>query len=196
MSRRKGRPRKDGPRYRNGHLKKIRAELVDSPRAIAARMPHRKGLGERALDPRAATELGRMVLLELLTEAQGTAGEVYAHLWRGYVATLDGPRWPWEGQGRGLACAGCPTPQDQKFCLCGLKRRIYAEAANVLLSTGSGVPAVVHAVVICDRVCPAGSLPDLKRGLSALAQRFGLAGSGKRGYSRKSSSQNVAPVTP
>src|SRR5207344_2567746 len=161
--RRKGRPRKTGPRHKNGHLKAVMAE---SPRERAAHMPHRRGLGERSSDPAAESELGRMRLRGEVSEPEETAGYVYARMWRGYVSTLNAPASPGEAQGRVSACAGCPTPADRKYCLCDLRRRIYAEAASVLVQTGSGVSPTVHAVVILDRQCPFSSLELLKMGLT------------------------------
>src|SRR5580765_3188011 len=137
--RRRGRPRKTGPRHKSGHLKRTAADPMDSPRAIAARMPHRRGLGELALDPHAETELGRMLLRGQITEPEETAGEVYARMWKGYISTLSAPTATGKGAGAISACGGCPSPEDRKYCICDLRRRIYAEAAHVLISTGSGV---------------------------------------------------------
>ena len=174
LKRRHGRPRKPGARQRNGHLKRVRRELDDSPRAIAARMPHRQGLGEHALDQQAESELGRMVLRGELEPSLALAGETYARLWLGYVATLNAPRRPWRGHGGDLACIGCPSPEDRKFCLCDLKKRIYLEAFNYLISTGGGVEPLVRHVAIDDRPCGELYLPTLILGLSALAYKFGL----------------------
>ena len=76
-------------RYNNGHLRK---PMTESPREIASRMPHRRALGEKAVDPAAESELGRMRLRGEVSEPEATAGEVYARMWRGYVATLNAPR--------------------------------------------------------------------------------------------------------
>lgn len=186
--RRRGRPRKNGPRHSNGHLKR---QPADSPRALAARMPHRRGFGEHALDQGAESELGRMVLRGEIDPTQALAGETYARLWRGYLATLDAPRWPWRGQGRETACVGCPAPEEREFCRCDLLRRIWLEAYNALKSTGSGVEPLVRRVGIDDRPCPAGSLLGLIRGLSALAYKFGLTRRGKSARSRNSSIPNT-----
>ena len=110
--RRKGRPRKTGARHKNGHLKAVMAE---SPRERAARMPHRRGLGEQRSDPAAESELGRMRLRGEVSEPEETAGEVYARMWRGYVSTLNAPATPGEGQGRVSACAGCPSASNAKI---------------------------------------------------------------------------------
>ena len=56
MRRRRGRPRKAGRRKRSGDL----AVRPDKPAAIAATMPHRRALGEKAVDQLAESELGRL----------------------------------------------------------------------------------------------------------------------------------------
>ena len=188
--RRRGRPRKTGPRHPNGHLKAVMAE---SPRERAAHMPHRRGLGERAVDPAAESELGRMRIRGEVSEPQETAGYVYGRMWRGYVATLDSPRDAGLGHGQSSACVGCPAPLSRKFCICDLRKRIYAEASRVLVSTGRGVAPVVHAVVILDRQCQYGDLPTLRLGLSALALHLGLTNHRK---SRRNASSTQMSVTP
>src|SRR6187455_3056807 len=101
--RRKGRPRKTGPRYRNGNLRPT-SEPAISPAAIAATQPHRAGLGDSAVDQKAESELGRMVLRSQISAIQYLAGQRYAAQWRAYLATLDGPRSPQRGHGRGNGC--------------------------------------------------------------------------------------------
>jgi len=189
--RRKGRPRKTGPRHKNGHLKAV---MVESPRERAAHMPHRRGLGEQALDPAAESELGRMRLRGEVSEPEATAGEIYARMWRGYVSTLNAPATPGEAQGRVSACTGCPWPEDRKYCLCDLRKRIYAEAVRVLVSTGRGVAPVVNAVVILDRQCPFQDVATLKLGLTALAEHYGLTNHRKRTYRNERSPNHVAPT--
>lgn len=189
--RRRGRPRKTGARHKSGHLKRTAADPNDSPRAIAARMPHRRSLGELALDPRAETALGRLFLQELISEPQLTAGEVYARMWRGYVSTLNAPGTPGEAQGRVSACGGCPSPEDRKYCLCDLRRRIYAEATEVLTSTGRGVAPLVRVVVIYDQFFPFGDLELLKLGLGALARHYGLESAPKSAYPKKHAPEHV-----
>ena len=192
--RRKGRPRKTGPRHKNGHLRRSAADPLDSPRSIAARMPHRRGLGEQALAPAAENELGRMGLRGELSEPEVTAGEVYARMWRGYVATLDSPRDAGLGHGQSSACVGCPAPLSRKFCICDLRKRIYAEAARVLVSTGRGVAPVVHAVVILDRQCGFSDLATLKLGLTALAEHYGLLTNHTNRRRNAQSPKYVAPI--
>jgi hypothetical protein len=169
MRRRRGRPRKAGARHRDGHLKR----QAESPRVIAAGMPHRRGLGELAVDQRAETELGRLTLRGALTEAQGLAGETYLALWRGYVFSLAGPSELSNGGGHGFTCDGCATAAARKWCRCEFRRRIFLEAQGVLRELGTLVLVLVEHTVI--HGWPgAGSEPQLQLGLSALAIHFGL----------------------
>jgi len=189
--RRRGRPRKTGSRHKNGHLKAVMAE---SPRERAAHMPHRRGLGEQSSDPAAESELGRMRLRGEVSEPECTAGEVYARMWRGYVATLDSPRDAGLGHGQSSACVGCPAPLSRKFCICDLRKRIYAEASRVLVSTGRGVAPIVHAVVILDRQCGFLDLPTLKLGLTGLAEHYGLLTNHTNRRRNAQSPKYVAPT--
>jgi hypothetical protein len=138
-------------------------------------MPHRRGLGDHAVDPHAETELGRSLLRGEITATQAFAGETYAYLWAGYVATLDAPQALRSGEGHELHCRGCVSDHDRAHCLCAMRKRVYLEAANVLLTTTSrGVTDLVSNVVIHDRQCPFALLNELNMGLSVLAAHFGL----------------------
>jgi len=136
-------------------------------------MPHRKGLGDRAVDQRAETELGRLVLRGVLDETLGLAGETYLSLWRGYVFSLAGPSELTNGGGHGFTCGGCETAEARRWCRCEFRRRIFLEAAQVLHDAGDLVGRVVSRVVIDDASCATG-LDLLRLGLSALAVHFGL----------------------
>ena len=170
--------------------------MAESPRERAAHMPHRRSLGEHAVDPAAESELGRMRLRGEVSEPEETAGQVYGRMWRGYVATLDSPRDAGLGHGQSSACVGCPAPLSRKFCICDLRKRIYAEASRVLVSTGRGVAPVVHAVVILDRQCGFSDLATLKLGLTALAEHYGLLTNHTNKRRNAQSHKYVAPVTP
>src|SRR5262245_36682574 len=168
---RHGRPRKNRPRHKNGHLKRIPQISV---REIAGSMPHRKGLGEQATNQLAETELGRMHLRGEISREQYLAGETLAGQWRAYLATLGGPQSPKNGQGRGIACDGCPVPESRKFCKCDHIRRICGQTLVMLSLAGWPAQRVVQTVAIYDRQCPFDALEDLRVGLNALAQHFGL----------------------
>src|SRR5262245_46406461 len=135
MRKRRGRPRKAGPRYRSGDRRKPAKPAV-SPREIAAAMPHRRGLGERASAQRHEPELGRLGLRGTLTADQGLAGETYLALWRGYVWTLAGPRELAQGGGHGLSCGGC---EEMRHCRCWFRRKVFQEADRVLQEAGHRV---------------------------------------------------------
>jgi hypothetical protein len=170
MRRRRGRPRKAGRRHPSGDLRRE----AETPRQVAARMPHRKGLGEKATDQRAETELGRLVLRGALDVTQGLAGETYLSLWRGYVFSLAGPSELSHGGGHGFTCDGCVSLAARKWCRCEFRKRIYMEARRVLSDESTWLLGVVSLVVLHDRPCLAGELNALRVGLSVLAQHFGL----------------------
>jgi len=164
---RQGRRRKVGERHPSGDLKR----QAETPRQVAAGMPHRKGLGELATDQRASTQLGRLVLRGELDGALGLAGETYLALWRGYVWTLAGPRELAQGGGHGMSCGGCEIPMH---CRCWFRRKVFEEAREVLMQCGPSVAFVVSSLVIADCPVYAGELDRLHAGLSALARHFGL----------------------
>ena len=86
--RRRDRKRKAGHRTRSGRL--VHDPRL-SPAAIAATMPHRHALEEKAVDPLAESELGFLALRRAQAGA-GDAGADYARHWRGYIASLRAPR--------------------------------------------------------------------------------------------------------
>ena len=108
--RKRGRPRKAGKRYPGGKLKR------PSPREIAATMPHRRALGDKAVDQLAENELGRLVLRGIIGGSEALAGDYYAARWRGYIATLAGPRRLGGGHLVGLDCGGCQRGEAVCFC--------------------------------------------------------------------------------
>src|SRR5262245_52595480 len=165
MRRRRGRARKAGARERNGRL----LRQAETPRQVAAAMPHRKGLGELAVDQRAETELGRLVLRGDLDATQGLAGETYLGLWRGYVWTLGGPRELAQGGGGGFTCDGCEV---MKHCRCWFRRKVFEEADMALQASGMWPAFAVRAMLFFDG--KPGDLDELRVGLSALARHFGL----------------------
>jgi hypothetical protein len=153
-------------------------------------MPHRRGLGEKAVDQRAETELGRLVLRGTLTADQGLAGETYLALWRGYVHSLAGPRELAQGDGHGFTCGGCDTAEARKWCRCEFRKRIYLEAARVLTEVGAPAVFAVEHVVLDDGVCLMGTHDvGLRWGLSALAHHFGLTARANRNIGKCSISQ-------
>jgi len=191
--RKAGRPRKSGQRYRSGDLKRPSNEPAISPAAIAAAQPHRKGLGDRAPDQLAENELGRMVIRGQISALQHTAGQRYAAQWRAYIGTLDGPRWPWRGQGRGKACDGCLGPARPEKCACDLARRSWHRSWNALAI--AGLATLVSMVVIYDMPCAPAERLKLCGALDILGEVLGLTTARKSVSLGNTSSQN-APATP
>jgi len=171
--RRRGRPRKNGHRYRNGNLRPSHDPAI-SPAQVAATQPHRQGLGDHAADQLAESELGRMVIRGVITRLQCLAGQRYAAQWRAYLATLDGPRSPQRGRGRGNPCGGCPTATDQRTCACDLARRLWARSTFALQAADPEAVVMIARVACWDVACPPWALPVLRRGLDALAESLGL----------------------
>jgi hypothetical protein len=168
--RRKGRPRKLGTRYKSGNLRPNHEPAI-SPEQVAATQPHRKGLGDRAADQKAESELGRLALRGQITGLQYLAGQRYAAQWFAYLVTLEGPRSPQRGHGRGNPCGGCPTASDQRDCACDLARRLWARSVSALTPTEILMTA---RVCVWDVACPEGMLTVLRSGLDALTVRLGL----------------------
>ena len=169
---RRGRKRLNKPRHRNGHLKR---EPAVSPRQMAAQMPHRRGLGEAAIDPHAESELGRMLLRGDLGDhgkALELAGATYGRLWRNYLITLAGPKAMLNGGGGGLTCGGCQTEEERRYCRCTMRKNIFHEAERVVFGAGPGIGTAVQ-VTVCDDQ-PADRIDLLVAGLTALGEHFGL----------------------
>ena len=174
--RRKGRPRKPGHRYRNGNLRPSSHEPAVSPAAIAATQPHRKGLGDRAVDQKAESELGRLVLRSQISALQYLAGQRYAAQWRAYLATLDGPQRLGGGNGHGgvSRCLGCPTAGDREKCACDLARRLWRRSTFALAAADREAVVIIARVACWDVPCPPWALGVLRSGLDALAESLGL----------------------
>ena len=174
--RRKGRPRKTGLRYRNGNLRPSSHEPAVSPAAIAATQPHRQGLGDRAVDAAAESELGRLALRGQISALQYLAGQRYAAQWRAYLATLDGPRRLGSNGGHGgdSHCLGCPTASDREKCACDLARRLWRRSTFALAAAGPEAVQMIARVACWDVPCPPWALPVLICGLDALAESLGL----------------------
>ena len=80
----RGRPRKVGRRKRSGDL----VVRPDKPAAIAATIPHRHALGEKAVDQLAESELGRLALRRARAGAGDRRGGLCAALAGGTSRTF------------------------------------------------------------------------------------------------------------
>jgi len=112
-----------------------------------------------------------MALRGRISSLQYLAGQRYAAQWRSYLATLDGPRSPQRGHGRGNPCAGCPTASDQRNCACEHAKAAWFRSAFAL----TPAEVLVTARVCCWEIaCPEGMMAVLRSGLDALALSLGL----------------------
>src|SRR5258708_9182848 len=99
---RRGRKRKIGLRHPAGELVRTRFDV----RSLATLQPHRVWLPlEKRLDQKAASPLGCLTLLGVLTDAQYLAGVRYAVVVGKYRAVIEAPRAT-AGAGRGYDCPG------------------------------------------------------------------------------------------
>lgn len=181
---RKGRKRKQGRRTSTGAL--VRRPLVDY-RSMAALQPHRIRLPEALrADEKAESVLGCLNLIYRIskrtagnrpgiTDEQYEAGRRYAVLVGSYLAAAGAPR---STAGNGYGTHECLTGACEK-CQQTVDR--YMRAHEAIGRACMGIPricrqthAAVNWVVIDDNLCNAEQLEYLKRGLTALANHFGL----------------------
>jgi hypothetical protein len=168
---RRGRKRKIGLRHPAG-------ELVRPPfdfRSLATLQPHRVWLPEsKRMDQKAASPLGCLNLLGVLSDAQYLAGVRYAVVVGKYRAVIETPRAT-SGAGRGYDCPGdlrCGREGGDP-CECRHRKERYDAAFAAVLEAGQRAARAVARVAVHGEQCPRGALADLKRGLDALAQHLG-----------------------
>lgn len=190
---RRGPKKKKGPRHKCGKLmqptkqqkQEAEVQIGVNYAKLAAQQPHRRGLelpahlserqrakiGDPGTHPRAATELGRMALEGLITEAQYIAGEKYARVVGKWRALVGGPR-AIAGNGPGYDCmADC---RDTDPCKCRDRQQAFDAAFKALGGAGAPARAAVDCVVLAD-LGLAGDilvLAELRAGLSALDRHF------------------------
>ena len=173
---RRGRKRKIGRRGANGDLLRARVDF----RELAALQPHRVWLPEeKRLDQKAASPLGCLNLLGVISTRQYLAGIRYAVVVGKYRAVLETPRGT-AGTGRGYACTGdlrCGLDAERS-CECRLRKQRYDAAFAAVIEAGQRAARAVARVAVHGEPCPQGLLDHLKRGLDALARHFGLTGKG------------------
>ena len=175
---RRGRKRRTGLRHPGGAL--VRPEL--DARSFAALQPHRVWLPqEKRMDQKAASPLGCLNLIGVLTDAQYLAGVRYAVVVGKYRAVIETPRST-AGSGRGYDCPGdlkCGR-DGGPTCECRRRKQRYDAAFAAVLEAGQKAARAVARVAVHAEQCPRGALADLRRGLDALARHFAGAGSGAR----------------
>lgn len=166
---RRGRKRRNAPRYPSGE---VRGERAPSPAIIAARMPHRGSVNQRdCVNPMAETELGRMQLNGKISKGQYEAGVKFKAVVEKYHATISGPRPILAGDRGGYDCPGIPDCPD---CECERRKAAFNEMYSALLKCGLGAVKAVWLVAAQDTVCPYSLRIPLQWGLSALRQHFDM----------------------
>jgi hypothetical protein len=177
---RKGRRRKFGPRNRSGDLSRANPESKFDFRALAALQPHRVWLPqEKRLDQKAASPLGCLNLLGVISDTQYRAGLRYAIVVGKYRAVIETPRAT-AGSGRGYDCPGSAAcgRDANTSCECACRKALYDAAFAAVMEAGQGAARAVARVAVHGEPCPQGALAALKRGLDALARHFGWMGKG------------------
>ena len=143
-----------------------------NPRAQVASQPHRKGAPKQFREfPEASTNLGRMMLNDLLTPAQHAAGERYAELYNAFLRAIhcsspDPTAMDYEPRIAGKG-AGIPDAAAQRA------RREYTDAFNAIENVRWQIVVMHHAVH--DK--PLSDFEDRKSltcGLDRLVRHFGI----------------------
>jgi hypothetical protein len=171
-----GRRRKQGPRYCSGAIVREKFDF----RALAALQPHRVWLPEaKRLDQKAASPLGCLNLLGVISDAQYRAGLRYAVVVGKYRAVIETPRAT-AGSGRGYDCPGdlACGQNAREACECRRRKALYDAAFAAVLDAGQVAARAVARVAVHGEPCPQGALAALKRGLDVLARHFGWMGKG------------------
>src|ERR1700722_5115456 len=171
---RRGRKRKIGFRHPGGELVRPQRAL----RGLATLQPHRVWLPqEKRMDQKAASPFGCLNLLGVLDDAQYLAGLRYAVVVGKYRAVIETPRAT-AGAGRGYDCPGDLRCGRNSLAPCECRRRKerYDAALAAVLEAGQRAARAVARVAVHGEQCPRGALPDLRRGLDALAKHFGCTG--------------------
>jgi hypothetical protein len=132
------------------------------------------------MDQKAASPLGCLNLLGVLSDAQYLAGIRYAVVVGKYRAVIESPRAT-AGAGRGYDCPGdLRCGRDGRApCECRHRKERYDAAFAAVLEVGQRAARAVARVAVYAEQCPRGALADLKRGLDALAKHFGGGGRGR-----------------
>lgn len=171
---RKGRKRKTTARFPCGKAR----EVVTDAKVIALTMPHRRDVPDAVRhDAKAESEIGRMSLRNAITTEEYEAARWFSGVVHRYRSLIEAPN-PSPPSNAGIlvhAPAGQAYIDDDEA-----ERRTvaYNTAYEALVAGEYGMPhrraLAVKLVVVQDHPCPEGFLPDLRRGLIALAVHRGM----------------------
>lgn len=184
VTKRAGRKRKAGARYKSGALRhKPTKELLDERTRTARRMPHRRALRSSLReDERAESPIGRLNLTGKIGDEQYSAAQLFAVAVGEYRSTIEAPRGT-AGSGRGRGCEGCDLVQ-RAGCRCLERKRRYDAAFEALAMAGQRAAKAVSRLVVHREELAREDLVYLVDGLSALAGHYGLTGRRRARQSR------------
>jgi len=166
LSVRAGRKRRSGRRKPSGDLVVVKLSRA----AVAAGMPHRRGLPEAVrADERAESAFGRMRLRGHITELQFTAGNKWRKVVGAYLATIGPPH--------GLAGSG--SARDLSEDECERRKRECFEGVSAISRAGPLAVRAINRVVLEDCECPWKWRSPLVWGLVELVSYFGLTGNNR-----------------
>lgn len=173
----KGRKRKSGRRTAGGRPVERRHDV--DYRALVSAQPHRNWLPEALRsDERAENVIGCLFLLKRISEEMYEAGRRFSVIVGSFRQVIGAPRGS-QGSGRGYKCEPSACAKDPGNCLCAIRTDKYRDATGILQSAGQKAYNITYQVAIADMVPAAEQLEDLRCGLYALAEGFGLTRRGK-----------------
>jgi hypothetical protein len=166
---RTGRKRKTGRRHPSGDLAMPRVDY----RSMAALQPHRVWLpADRRLSEKAETPLGGLNLIGVISDEQYEAGRWYASVVARYRTSIEAPNpspASIAGEGGGGVVYLSREQAEQR-------KDEYDRAFEAVFEAGQKAARTVARVAVYGEACPRGFMPDLIRGLQALAVHRGLTG--------------------
>lgn len=168
---RKGRKRKSGRRTSCGDLAR---EKPFDIRALAAANPDRRDLPEKLrLSEKASSQIGKLNLLNQLTDQQYEAGRRFQVIVGAFRAVIGTPRGT-SGGGKGYLCQPESCLMDSTNCLCELRTANFRECCSVLIGVGQRVYNCTYRTAISDEPANGDELACVKLGLNALVRLFGI----------------------
>jgi hypothetical protein len=138
---------------------------------LMARQPHRNWLPEdKRLNEKAATPLGGLCLIGIISELQYQAGQRYVITVAEYRVVIGVPMEGFTGS-RGFACKG---ERNCEPCECRRRKQRYDAAYGAVFDAGQRAARAVAQVAVHGHACPRGDIEHLKSGLDALIRHYGL----------------------
>lgn len=164
---RRGRKRKSGKRSKCGKLYVTEVELIRRAREVVLAQPHRRSLPEALqLDQRAESPLGMLNLTGHISEAEYLAGKRWDLVVKRYRSVISAP----DPTMQPVAGLGYDIPAEEA----AKRKETYDRAYEAMHEAGQKAQHAVSRVAVYGEPCPGGRIPDLRRGLAALARHFGL----------------------